>query len=128
MSTIKQDIIEYLSEEGLRPQDKEYGIHFKYHMLSLFIRWDEEDDHYLSIYLPSIFSSDENNRGDVLEVINRINLNHKVVKCLLVNDDVWVATEQLLDSTPVFGDIIERTLDMLVQARDQFYEDLRNLS
>ena len=64
----------------------------------------------------------------MLEVINRINLNHKVVKCLLVNDDVWVATEQLLDSTPVFGDIIERTLDMLVQARDQFYEDLRNLS
>ena len=77
--------------------------------------------------MPAIFASDENNRGDVLEAINKVNLECKVIKCLLVDNEVWVASEQLLDTTPKYADIIPRTLDALLGARMGFYEHLRQM-
>jgi hypothetical protein len=120
--------MEYLSQEGFRPKEEQFGIYFKNQGLAFLIHWDEEDRSFLRICLPGIFSSDENNRNDVLEVLNKINYERKVVKGILVDDDVWVSTEQLLDSTPNYEDIIPRTLDMLIEARDRFYEYLRNWS
>ena len=86
-------------------------------MLSFIINWDETDAFFLSIALPSIFSVEENNRGDILEVINNV----------LAHDNVWIAADQLLDTTPNFEDIIPRVLDMLLQARIVFFEFLRKM-
>ena len=127
MSTIKEQIKEYLAEEGLRPQEEDYGFYFRYQMLTFIIHWDEEDAFFLRISMPTIFASDENNRGDVLEAINKVNLERKVIKCLLVDNEVWVASEQLLDTTPQYADIIPRTLDALLGARMGFYEHLRQM-
>lgn len=127
MSTIKEQIKEYLAEEGLRPQEEDYGFYFRYQMLSFLIHWDEEDALFLRISMPAIFSVDENNRGDVLEAINAVNLERKVIKCILFEKDVWVVSELLLDSTPKYEDIIPRTLDMLLGGRMGFYEQLRNM-
>ena len=127
MSTIKEQIKEYLAEEGLRPQEEDYGFYFRYQMLTFLIHWDEEDALFLRISMPAIFSVDENNRGDVLEAINAVNLERKVIKCLLFEKDVWVVSELLLDSTPKYEDIIPRTLDMLLGARMGFYEQLRKM-
>lgn len=96
-------------------------------MLSFIINWDETDAFFLSIALPSIFSVDENNRGDILEVINNVNLERKQIKCFLAHDNVWIAADQLLDTTPNFEDIIPRVLDMLLQARIVFFEFLRKM-
>lgn len=127
MSIIKQEIKNYLISEGLQPKEEQFGFYFKYQMLSFLIHWDENDARFLQILLPSIFSVDENNREDVLETINKINIERKVVKCLLINDSVSIVAEQLLDTTPNYQDIIPRTLGMLRQARDGFYENLSNL-
>lgn len=127
MSTIKEEIKEYLAQEGLRPQEEDYGLYFRYQMLTFIIHWDEEDAFFLRISMPAIFAADENNRGDVLEAINAVNLERKVIKCLLVDSEVWVASEQLLDSTPKYEDIIPRTLDALLGARMGFYEHLRKM-
>lgn len=127
MSTIKEEIKEYLAQEGLRPQEEDYGLYFRYQMLTFIIHWDEEDAFFLRISMPAIFATDENNRVDVLEAINKVNLERKVIKCLLVDNDVWVASEQLLDTTPKYEDIIPRTLDALLGARMGFYEHLRKL-
>ena len=128
MSTIKEDIKNYLMSEGLQPKEENFGFFFRYQMLSFLIHWDEEDELFLRISLPSIFSADENNRSDVLEALNQVNLERKVVKGLLVaNGDVWVVAEELLDSTPNYEDIIPRTLGMLLQAREVFYENLRGV-
>ena len=127
MSTIKDDIKEYLAQEGLRPQEEDFGIYFRYQMLTFLIRWEEEDAFFLSISIPAIFSTDENNRADALEAINALNLERKVVKSVILNDEVWINAEQLLDSTPKYEDIIPRTLGMLLQARDAFFEQLRKI-
>lgn len=127
MESIKDQIQEYLFSEGLRPQEEDYGFFFRYQMLSYLIHWDKDDARYLKISLPSIFTVDENNRTDALEAINTVNLNRKVIKAILVDENVWITAEQLLDKSPEYKDIIPRTLDMLLQGRDIFYETMRNL-
>lgn len=128
MPTIKEQIKEYLLNEGLRPQEEDFGFFFRYQMLSFLIHWDKDDKHFLKISLPSIFDVDENNYADALEAVNTVNLERKVIKALVINkESVWITAEQLLDTTPDYKDIIPRTLDMLLQGRECFYETLRNL-
>lgn len=128
MSTIKDQIKEYLLNEGLRPQEEDFGFFFRYQMLSFLIHWDKDDQHYLKISLPAIFDVDENNHVDALEAVNTVNCDLKVIKAIVVNtNSVWLTAEQLLDTTPDYKDIIPRTLDMLLLGRECFYETLRNL-
>jgi len=125
--SVKEQIKEYLVSEGLRPQEENFGFYFRYQMLNFYIHWSEDDEFYLSISLPNIFEADENNRVDVLETLNKLAMGRKVVKGCLVENAVWVTAEQLLDTDPNFGDIIPRTLGMLMQARDYFYDTLKQM-
>ena len=124
MSTIKEDIMSYLKSEGLMPQETDFGIYFKYQMMNFLIFWEEEDHLFLRICLPNIYDVDEENRADVLEATNEVTYEMKVAKCFVHDDSVWVATEQLLDSTPVFSDIIPRSLDILTEGREEFYKKM----
>lgn len=125
--SLTNQIKEYLAEEGLRPQEEEFGLFFRYQMLSFLVHTDDDDERFLKISLPHIFDTDENNRVDALEAMNAVNRDWKIVKLLLLDDSVWVTAEQLLDSTPELGDVIPRTLTVLMQARDAFYEELKNI-
>ena len=127
MATINDELFEYLSSEGLRPVKEDFGIFFRYQMLNFLVHWDEEDDHFLRISIPNIFDVDDNNRFDVLMVCNTHNMERKVIKAIAADESVWVIAEQLLDQTPVYQDIIPRTLGMLLQARAEFYEKLKVL-
>ena len=124
MSTIKEDIMSYMSSQGLQPQDTDFGIYFKYQMLNFLIFWDEEDYLFLRICLPNIFDVDDDNRTDALEACNTVTYEMKVAKCFINDGSVWVATEQLLDSTPEFDDIIPRSLNILTQGRREFYSHM----
>ena len=124
MSTIKEDISAFLPSEGLQPQDRDYGIFFKYQMLNFLVFWREKDERFLKIALPSIYDVDENNRIDVLEACNETTKGIKVAKCFVPEDSVWVTAEQLLDKDPNYADVIPRTLQILMDARDEFYEQI----
>ena len=78
MSTIKEQLGAYLSQEGLRPEDKPYGFHFNFEDLSYHIFWDADDPRYLSLTLPGIFDVDDNNRDDALYAANQVNDSVKV--------------------------------------------------
>jgi hypothetical protein len=127
MANINDDLFEYLATEGLRPQKEDFGIFFRYQMLNFLVHWDEGDDHFIRISIPNIFDVDDNNRFDVLMVCNALNMERKVIKALATEDCVWIAAEELLDQTPVFVDISPRTLGMLLEARSEFFEKLKNL-
>ena len=96
-------------------------------MLDFLVFWDEGDDHFLRVSIPNIFDVDDNNRFDVLMVCNELNKQRKVIKAIATEDSVWITAEQLLDQTPVYQDIIPRTLGMLLEARTDFFEKLKNL-
>ena len=124
---IIDELMEYLATEGLRPQKEDYGIFFRFQMLNFAVFWDEDDDHFLRISIPNIFDVDENNRIDALTVSNTINMERKVVKALVTDNSVWISAEQLLDQNPVYSDIVPRTLGMLLEARQGYYEQLKKL-
>lgn len=125
MSTIKEDIKEYLVNEGLRPQEEDFGFFFRYQMMNFMIRWDEEDELFLNISLPSIFEVDENNLLEVLAACNTVNVERKLIKSVMVQNSVWAVAELLFDSTPNYSEILPRTLSMLLGARDGFYEAMK---
>ncbi len=121
-----QDISEYLSSQGLRPEPRDYGLYFRYNMLNFTIIYDDDDSEFLKINLPAIFDVNDDNLADVLLACNAVNLKRKVVKAYIVDgDSVYVTAEQLLDTNPDYEDVIPRTLNMLVQARDCFYNELK---
>lgn len=122
---LQEDLFKFLKEQGLVPEERDYGIFFRYQMLNFFVIIDQEDDQFLRIALPGIFDVDENNRADVLEACNRTCHRMKVSKCYVPQDDVWVAAEQLIDSDPNYKDIVPRILKILIQSRDAFYEEIR---
>ena len=46
MGTTKKDVGAYLSSEGLRPQETDFGYVFEYQNLTFLIFWDDDDDQY----------------------------------------------------------------------------------
>lgn len=123
MISRKEELLAYLREQGLQPQEEDFGIFFRYQLLNFLVFTDDEDPLYLRVVLPGIMDVDHNNREDVLEACNRVTVDVKVAKCFISdNNDVWIACEQLLDQDPKYEDIIPRTLRILMGSQQAFFE------
>jgi hypothetical protein len=126
MSVI-DDIFSYLKNEGLVPERTSFGIGFKYQMLSYVIIEDENDQNFVQIALPKLLDVDENNMLDALMACNKVNDNKKVIKALVSEEgkSVWILYETVIDSTPVYDDILPRAVKYLSAGRDFFFEALK---
>lgn len=127
MGTTKSNIGSYLTSEGLRPQETDFGFVFEYSNLTFFIFWDDDDDQYLKLALPGIYNVDDNNRDDALYAANKVNIEWKVIKAVVHDDEVWVVAEQLIDKDPNLSDLVPRTIKILVSGRKSFYEHLEEI-
>lgn len=127
MGTTKNEVGAYLSSEGLRPQETDFGYVFEYQNLTFFIIWDDNDDQYLKIALPGIFNVDDNNRDDALVAVNEVNKEWKVIKSVVTDDEVWVVAEQFVDKDPKLSDLVPRTINILMGGRMSFYEYMQSL-
>lgn len=122
----REDIKAWLASEGFQPEDRDFGVFFRYQMSNVYIEYDEEDDkQFLRVILPCIYEMDENNAFEVLTAANVVDRDRKVIKCFVVDEDVHVAAELLIDDTPVLGDIIPRALGMVMGGRECFYKALK---
>lgn len=127
MGTTKNEVGAYLSSEGLRPKETDFGYVFEYQNLTFFIIWDDKDDQYLKIALPGIFNVDDNNRDDALVAVNEVNKEWKVIKSVVTDDEVWVVAEQFVDKDPNLSDLVPRTINILMGGRMSFYEYMQKL-
>lgn len=127
MGTTKSNLGAYLASEGLEPQETEFGFVFKRRGLTFLIFWDDDDNQYLKIALPGIYNVDDNNRENALAAANEVNIEWKVIKTVVLSDEVWVVAEQLIDKDPNMADLVPRTIQILVSGRESFYEHLDNL-
>lgn len=127
MGTTKKEVGAYLSSEGLRPQETDFGYVFEYQNLTFFIIWDDKDDQYLKIALPGIFNVDDNNRDDALVAVNEVNKEWKVIKSVVTDNEVWVVAEQFVDKDPKLSDLVPRTINILMGGRMSFYEYMQSL-
>lgn len=121
---LKELMKEYLQEEGFKVTEEEYGLDFRYHGANFVYFNLEGDESFLQVSMPYLYKVDEENRIQALEVCNKLTCDRKVVKIVLIDDEVWINFEVLVDTTPELGDIMPRALNMLSQAREQFYSEM----
>lgn len=123
---LKEMLADYLREEGFLPKEENFGIAFKCEGINFLFLYDEDDEQYFRLVMPAIFDINEENRAAVLEAMNKVNSEMKVVKIYTFNDDsVWLGFEVLVDSTPVLEDFVPRGVNMLRAARRAFYEAIQ---
>ena len=123
--TTSEMVFEYLKSQGLMPKiDEDNDIIFKYQMLTFIYFNNDDDEQFFRLALPGIFDVTDENRVTVLEAINETNKRMKVAKAYIPRDDVWVAAEIMMDSTPVLDDMVPRLLGILTGARREFYDQI----
>lgn len=126
----KADImmLEFLKRQGLVPNVDEEGgyIYFKYQMLDFAYRSSGSDQNFISVMLPWIFEYEEEQRGVVLEAINKMNLLLKTAKFFTIDGDVYITAEGVLDTTPNLDSFVPRMIDLLLAAREEFYKELKS--
>lgn len=118
--------------------DEDGDLVFKFQGGNFFISRSADDPNYLQLNMPGIYSfpEEEMEEGDrlalllkVMEAINEVNANTKVVKAYLVNDkSVWLTTETFMDESPELGDFFFRLLDSLHGGRQRFSNAMNNLN
>lgn len=130
-------IFDFLAEEGFRPHETEFGIAFKSEGFNFLFFKDDEDEQYFRLMMPAIFEVTEDNEDMVLQAMNDVNSNIKVVKLYTMdmqdedekkNTSVWVAFEILADTTPEMGDIVPRAITLLKGGRIAFLARLEEMA
>ena len=115
---------EYLAEQGYRYDiDGDGDLHFKAEGVNLYCTDNGEDNQFFRIIMPNIYQL-ENNREKVLEAVNKITREWKVLKAYLVEDRLWLSIEMFVDSTPDVGDFMPRCIKILLGARKDMAETL----
>ena len=120
-------VFNYLQQQGLMPKfDEKNNIDFMYQMRHFLLFNNDDDEAYIHLTMPCIYDVTEDNRLAVLEAANEVNMNVKVVKLIVADEDVWCSTEIMMDSTPELNDLIPRLLNILLGAQNEFYETINN--
>ena len=126
MNEMMTKVFDYLKQQGLVPTEEEFGISFKYQMADFLILSDDDDQQFFRLAMPGIYSCTPENRLETLEAINVTNNDMKVIKASIFGEtNVWLFFEQLLDSTPVFNDIIPRGINILLAGQQKFFNALK---
>ena len=128
MNEMMTKVFDYLKQQGLVPTEEEFGISFKYQIADFLILSDDDDQQFFRLAMPGIYSCTPENRLETLEAINVTNNDMKVIKASIFGEtNVWLFFEQLLDSTPVFNDIIPRGINILLAGQQKFFNALKEL-
>ena len=93
-------------------------------MLNFLYFTNDEDEQFINLTLPRIYDVTDDNRMAVFEAINQVNETTKVVKLTIAGDNVWCATEIMMDSTPELDDLFPRLLGILLNSRQKFYNEI----
>lgn len=125
--TTSERVFEYLKYEGLVPEfDDKKSIRYKYQMKNFFYINNDNDPPFINLTLPNIYEVTDDNRMAVFEAINDVNESTKVVKLTIYKNQVWCATEIMMDSTPELDDLFPRLMNILMIAQQKFYDIIGN--
>ena len=119
----------WFSENGIIYNiDEDGDLHFKYQMCNFYIVDPHGDKQFLQVMLPNIWSiEDEKERTDALQVANMLNMKRKALKIFITSSNTVLTVEMFIDNTPDVEDFMERVLDILIQGRTMFAQEMRNL-
>ena len=120
----KKLVLSKLEELGFTLEKAgEYGHVFKYEGLTILYMPDD-DENFLRFAIPNIFDVTDENKDDVLEVVNATNLAIKYSKTCVYGDDVWIFYEYRTFEDEHIEDILEHTMLLLQATYYLFYRKI----
>ena len=118
-------MMQFLKKEGLMPEVMDNNnIIFKYQMRTFMYVENDEDASFFQLMMPAIYDVTDDNRDAVLVAANNITKGYKIVKCVVMDNDVWLSAETLLGSSPQLEDIVPRFLELLINVQQAFYNEI----
>ena len=119
----------WFSENGIIYNiDDDGDLHFKYQMRNFYILDPHDDKQFLQVMLPNIWSiDDEKERADALQVANMLNMKRKALKVFITKTNTVLTVEMFIDNTPDVEDFMERILDILIEGRSLFAQEMHKL-
>ena len=121
---------EWFTNNGIKYDiDEDGDLHFIYQMRNFFILDPKDDENFLEVMLPNIWSiSDEEERIRVHSVANKLNRQCKALKVFTTKSNTILTVEMFLDKNPDLDDFMERILGILLRGRQMFADDMRSIA
>jgi hypothetical protein len=119
----------YLHTEGYRPQRGEAGsLLFKRQGKTYLIQLDERDPRFVHLLLPDLWTVSAAEQQNIWPILNQINASLKVVKCVLVDCQVWVSLEAFLADPSDLAGLLKRGFGLMDCAAESLLAQLREES
>lgn len=115
-------VIQYLDEQGIKHINEGGFLSFRYHEINFLYLKDERDEDFYSMYVPGIWKVDNASKFRVLEVINGINNQLKIVKMVVNGDYVWAGIEQNFIAGADWDEMMTYSIDILCLAYHLFHD------
>jgi hypothetical protein len=119
---------DFLEEEGYRPTiDDDGDIAFKAEGMALVLTFDDRDEQFVRLILPSFWSIDSSEESkEAKEAALKVNKEIKAAKVFIVRDHVWATIEAFYETADSFTAVFQRSLGALRAAARSFAEEMRS--
>ncbi len=120
---MKEKILAAFENLGFNLEDNEsLGYHFYYEGINFLYMYNEDDEDFLNISVPSIYDFEKDNKEKYEELKEKINSTLKYVKAYTLGDSLWIFYERDLlgneDPEEVIRHMILHLAAALMFARD----------
>ena len=120
--TKTQMYLDYLREEGYRPElDKDGDVVFKHERVTFIIFANEDDEQYFKMMVPYFWELETAEETDrAVRVMMRLNREYKAAKFCETGEDVSLFVECFYDTADGFKSVFARYVDLLSSALREF--------
>lgn len=109
----KELVLSKLEELGFELVEVgEHGYAFEFEKLTILYMPDD-DEYFLRFAVPGIFDVTDENKDDVLDVVNETNMAIKYSKTCVFGDDVWIFYEYRIFDDEHLEEILEHVMRLL---------------
>ena len=123
-------IVELLRDLGFQTHDIDgdgTDFIFKFRQVGYLLMDNNEDEHFIRMAIPQVFSVTENNKPMVFELMERLGYHLKYVKAGISDEDVWIYYEHYVEEEiEPSEDLVEHMIRALYAAYSWFKNELDN--
>ena len=130
LKALQKMYVEYLADEGFRPEvDEDGDVQFKSEGRTYFIDVAEDDQLYFRVALPNIWPiENETERTQCYIACDYANAQSKVAKAYLVKDNIWVGIETFIAEPEDFKVVFKRCMRELDGGVTRFVNKMKEQS
>ena len=116
----------YIDSKGIKIQSEdETTIFFERNGLQYTFVCEKSDPYYFRIILPNILKVNAENKQEILQLVNSMNLKFKVAKSYIVEDkNVWISVESFVYSMSNIDELFDRIFILYEVVLNEYREYL----